>query len=193
MSESEFNRLRGLARARRDKQLAEIRAEYEANLVSIAKLEQDLCGKVSSRYRTISSAIESVIPSDRPFTTEDIMAALEALDPGRVWRKRSLDSHLSRLRERGLVKRLRKATLRERAVYARADFGTEGESRPLRAVIAEVLTRPMTLTELTVAVVEAGHKSSTNGRQLRNQVARELREDGFRRDGERWVRGVATE
>ncbi|MEX2187324.1 MAG: hypothetical protein WD875_11035 [Pirellulales bacterium] len=183
----EFNQLRALARGKRDKIVAAARADYEATLVQIAKLEQDLLGKVSSRYRKISAAIESVIPSDRTFTTADILAGLEAMDPGRVWRKRSIDSHLSRLRERGLVKRLRKATLRERAVYARADLGTEGESRPLREYIGDVLVKPMTVTEVAVAVVEAGYRTTMKGRGLRNHVARELREGGYRRGGERWL------
>jgi hypothetical protein len=33
-------------------------------------------------------------------------------------------------------------------------------AEPSRQVIAEVLTRPMSVTELTVAVIEAGYRSS---------------------------------
>ena len=183
---NEFNLLRQRAREKRDKLIGEARAEYEATLVQIAKLEQDLCGKVSSRHRSISSCIESVIPSDRPFTTADIMAGLDALDPWRVWRKRSVDNNLSRLRERGLVKRPRKATLRERAVYARADLGDEGESRPLRDYLADVVVKPMTVTEIAVAVREAGFRTTMTGRALRGYVTQELREGEFRREGEKW-------
>lgn len=190
MNENKFNALRTIARERRDKALAEIQAEYAANIVAIAKLEQDLCGKVSTRHKTISSAVESVIPSDRSFTTEDILAALEAKDPGRVWRKRSLDSHIQRLRERGLLKRLSKANGNERAVYARSDLGPEGESRPIAEYIAQVLVKPMTVTEVTLAILEAGFKTRMTRQYLRNYVGRELRERGYMRTGDRWGKNL---
>ena len=100
---NEFIALRTLARDKRDKAIALAKSEYAATLVDIARLEQDLLGKESSRHRKISALIESVIPRDRTFTTVDIMTALESLDPGRVCRKRSIDNHLSRLRDRGSV------------------------------------------------------------------------------------------
>src|SRR5688572_1575424 len=99
---NEFTALRIRAREKRDKLIAEARKEYDATLVAIAALEQDLLGKVSSRHKTISACIESVIPREDSFTVGYILAGLEALDPGRVWRKRSIDSHLSRLREKGI-------------------------------------------------------------------------------------------
>jgi hypothetical protein len=86
----------------RDKAIAHARSEYAATLVAIVALEQDLRGKESSRRKTISSCIESLIPKDRPFTTMDAAASLEALDNARVWRTRSIDRHISRLREKRL-------------------------------------------------------------------------------------------
>src|SRR5665811_2001341 len=97
--QNEFNALRARARDRRDKVISEARREYEYQLVQISKLEQDLLGKVSSRYTKISTAVESVIPRESTFTTVDVMASLEALDPRRAWRKRSVDSHIFRLRD----------------------------------------------------------------------------------------------
>jgi hypothetical protein len=47
---TEFNALRARARDKRDKAIEEARRDYEATLVQIAKLEQDLEGKVTSRY-----------------------------------------------------------------------------------------------------------------------------------------------
>ncbi len=187
---NEFNALRARARAKRDKEIAAVRAEYEATLVQIATLEQDLLGKVTSRYRKISAAIESVIPSDRPFSTADIMAGLEALDPGRVWRKRAIDSHISRLRERGLVKRLKRATAREPAVYSRADLPVKvvplGD-KTLQEVIRGVVTRPMTVTEVAVAVKESGYKSEMSNGNLRSHVRRLLVQGGFRQEGGKWT------
>ena len=104
-----FNILRAKHRANRDKAIATAREEYEASLTRIATLEQDLLGRNKPQTKTISSCIESVIPSDRPFNTGDIFASLEALDPRRALRKRSIDNHISRLRDKGLVRRLQKA------------------------------------------------------------------------------------
>jgi hypothetical protein len=104
-----FTELRKLARDRRDRIISKARDEYAESLTRISALEQDLLGRDPSTHRTIASCINRVLPSDRPFTTVDILAGLEALDPGRVWLKRSVDSHICRLRDRGIVKRLRKA------------------------------------------------------------------------------------
>lgn len=147
-------------------------------------------GRDSSRHKKISSCIESVIPRDRPFSTLDVLASLEALDPGRVWRKRSIDNHISRLRERGLIHRLRRATTHEPALYARdgvkASVAPTGDMK-LKDVIRAVLLRPMTTTEVAVSVMEAGYHSTMAKTALRNHITRELRHGGFKRDGAKWV------
>lgn len=130
-----FNTLRKQAREKRDKTLAAARNEYAATLVRIAALEQDLNGRDPPAHRSIASCVESVIPTDRSFTTVDIMSGLEALDPRRVWRKRSVDSHIARLREKGLVIRLKRSQLRLPAVYVRE--GVEVESSPFGGHDAE--------------------------------------------------------
>jgi len=121
-----FNELRRHAREKRDKAIQQARDDYAATLTRIAELEQDLLGRDSPQHKTIAACIDSVIPTDRPFTTVDIMAALEALDPRRNWRKRSLDSHIARLRERGLVRRVKRSQNRQPAVYARVGVEIEG-------------------------------------------------------------------
>jgi hypothetical protein len=188
---NEFNALRQRARDKRDKAIAEVRREYEAALVQIAALEQDLLGKVSSRYKKISAAIESVIPRESEFTTADIMAGLEALDPRRSWRKRSIDNHISRLRERGLIKRLKRATVHEPAVYARAEAPVKAaplDDMTLLQVIGKVLAvRPMTTTEVVVAVLEAGYQTTMAKTALRNHVTRQLGRGGFKQEDGRWV------
>lgn len=187
---NEFNALRARARDKRDKAIAEIRAEYEAQLVQIAALEQDLLGKVSSRHKKISSAIESVIPRDATFTTADIMAALEALDPRRAWRKRSIDNHFSRLRERGLIRRIKRATIHEPAVYVRPEAPVAAaplEDMTLLQVIGKVLVRPMTTTEVCVAVLEAGYQTAMAKTALRNHVTRQLSRGEFKSEGGKWI------
>lgn len=186
---NEFNALRARARTKRDNAIAEVRSDYEAALVQIAALEQDLLGKVSSRYKSITAAIESVLPREATFTTVDVMASLEAMDPRRTWRKRSIDWTISRLRERGLVKRLKRATIHEPAVYVRSEAPVEPgplADMTLLQVIGSVLTRPMTTTEVVVAVLEAGYQTSMSKTNLRNTVTRELGR-AFKCDGGKWM------
>ena len=189
-----FNTLRKQAREKRDKTLAIARNEYAATLVRIATLEQDLNGHDPPAHKSIASCVESVMPSDRSFTTVDIMAGLEALDPRRVWRKRSVDSHIARLREKGLVIRLKRSQLRLPAVYARE--GVEVEPSPfgdmtLKEVVAQVLDRPMSQTELVVAMLEAGYQTSMNPKKLRDAVGVVLREGTFSGKGGKWAGSLA--
>ena len=95
-----------------------------------------------SGHHKISACIERVIPTDREFTAVDILTGLEAMDPGRIWRKRSVDSHISRLRKRGIVRRISRSRGSEPAVYAR--LGVQVAPRPfqdmtMREVIRTVL------------------------------------------------------
>lgn len=185
----EFIALRAKARERRDKVIAEARREYEYQLVQIAKLEQDLLGKVSSRHKSISAAVDSVIPRDRSFTTVDVMTGLEAMDPTRVWRKRSVDFVMTRLRERGIIKRLKRASIHEPAVYARSEAPVKPAplaDMTLLQVIGKVLAKPMTSTEVVVAVLEAGYETAMGRNNLRNHVVRELGRAGFKSDGGKW-------
>ena len=186
---NEFNALRTRARDKRDRLIAEARREYESTLVDIAKLEQDLLGTRSHRYRKISAAIEAVIPRDRPFTTQDVMSGLEALDPGRVWRMHSVISHVTRLRERGLLTRIKRATKREHAVYTRVENPAKVvplDDMTLLEVIRYVLTRPMSVTEVAVACLEAGYQTEMSNGNLRTHVKRLLCREGFRQEGGKW-------
>lgn len=183
---NDFKKLRQMARERRDRLINDAKAEYEATIRQIATLERSLAGTNTVRMPSISAAIDSVIPSDREFTTDDIKRGLKALDPDRDWARRAIDSHIARLRERGVLRRVRRASAHERASYARADLPIKEDNRTLRDVIAAIVTRPMTLTEICVAVTESGYRTSQKGRHLRNSVACELREAGYRLDGERW-------
>jgi hypothetical protein len=103
-----FNDLRQAARDRRDKLIAKARQEYEDILAKLAVVERDLLGREPGSLRSIQASVERVIPADRPFTGADILLALEAIDPRRPWRRRSVDHSIARLRQKGLVRRLSK-------------------------------------------------------------------------------------
>lgn len=187
---SHFAALRTKAREQRDKALAHIRAEYQTNLLQIAELEQRLLGKIDPRRVKTSAAIERVIPRDEAFTVADVMAALESLDAGRVWPKASVHRHITKLREIGLVRRVKRAKVNEPAVYARTDgpVKVEAEDRNLRQVILETVTRPMRIAEVVAAVLEAGHKTNMVPAHLRTHILRVLRQTGFRERGGKWAK-----
>lgn len=195
---NEFTQLRRRAQEKRDRLVNQAKAEYAETLTRIAALEQDLLGRDLSTHRKVSASIESVIPSDRPFTTVDIMTALAALDPSRDWRKRSVDGHLSRLRERGLVTRLKKSKNTQPAVYIRTGVPVDPLPFPdmtLAEVVAATLaTRPMTQTEIVVSILEAGYETTMEPKALRNAVGTELRKgERFRVDGGKWMADDAIE
>jgi hypothetical protein len=178
---SAFLELRKHAKEKRDKIIGQARAEYADTLVKIAELEQDLLGAQPSKHKTIASCINSVLPTDRPFNTLDILAALEALDPGRVWRRRMIDHHIFRLRERGVVRRLRKAKGAELAQYVRVGVQVARlpfENMTLPEVMAQVLgDKAMSQTELTMAMLDAGYDTTMTPKALRDAVGVVLRRE----------------
>lgn len=189
-----FIELRKQARDKRDKGIGQARDDYAATLRRIAGLEQDLLGREPSTHRSIASCIESVIPSDQVFTTVDIVTSLEALDPKRDWRMRSINSHLSRLRTRKIIRRMKKSQSNQPAVYVRVGVDIEPlpfEDLTLPEVVAEVLggREPTRQTDLVVAMLEAGYQTSMSPKRLRDAVGRVLQGDErrFRRTGGKWV------
>jgi hypothetical protein len=187
-----FGEIRRQAAERRDRAISTAREEYAATLARIAALEQDLLGREPSSHRSLASCIDSVIPTDRTFTTVDILAGLEGIDPRRTWRKRSIDSHIQRLRAKGILRRLDKARAHQPAQYARV--GVQVERRPfegmtLAEVVREVLAmRPMRQTELVLAMLDAGYRTAMSKKRLRDAVGVVLRKDQrrFRRTTGIW-------
>ena len=110
---NEFTALRTRARDKRDRSISDARKEYEETLTAIAALEHGLTGRRRAPKR-ISACVESVIPRGEPFTSTEIIAALEALDSGRVWHKWTVDNHITKLRAKGIVGRMRRHKGNER-------------------------------------------------------------------------------
>lgn len=187
-----FTEIRRKAMEKRDKAIATARAEYAETLSRIAAIEQDILGRDSSSHKSISSAVYQILPQDRPFTLDDLMASLEGIDPGRLWRRRSVDSVVFRLRERGILRRLRRSKKTDPAIYVRV--GVKVEPRPfenmtIKEVAAKLLAeKPMSQTELVMAMLDAGYETTQPARSLRNAVGVVLRGEPklFKRDGEKW-------
>jgi hypothetical protein len=68
-STHEFTALRARAKDKRDKGVAILNTEHQANLRAIAQLEQDLYGSQSSRHKKVSECVKQVIPRATPSTT----------------------------------------------------------------------------------------------------------------------------
>ena len=139
----------------------------------------------------ICRTVESAIPDDRSFTALDIIADLQASRVSRAWQASYIARCLLRLQKRGVIERLSRAKPRQPAVYAYVGLRLKVEnSRTLQQVIDEVLVRPMTLTEIVTAVTSGGYVTKATQRDLRNRIARLLREHGFRREGDSWTSAI---
>jgi len=187
---TEFNALRARAKINRDKALADVQRDYELALEKIQALQEELLGATRERNTRLSAAIESVMPREADFTSGDLLAALENLEPGRAWKKRSIDNHIAYLRERGLVRRLKRSKSNEPAVYVRVAEplrGPQTEDMPLREAIGQALTKPMNTTEVLVAVLESGYQTEMSKSNLRHTIAKLLGRDGYKRDGGKWL------
>ncbi len=177
--------LRATARRIRDKVIQSACNEYKRALARISN------GK-SNRRERLSTCVELVLPRDREFSILDVLAALEAMDPVRVWRKQTVNNQLSRLLDRGAIRRTRRHCGKDHpAIYA--CVGVDVPKRPfedvsLRDVMAAVQgNRTMNATELTVAIVEAGYETRMSRKALRDAVGAAMRKGGrFKKVGEKW-------
>jgi hypothetical protein len=186
-----LTQLRKLARERRDKSIGEANTLYADTLKRIAAIEQDLLGHQASTHRASSACIQQVMPADQPFTTVDLRAALEAMEPGRVWYERTITNQLGRLRKRGFIRRLRRPTCKTPALYVRA--GIEAvlplDAKTMLDAAAELLAdRPMNCTELAVAMRESGYQTKMTPKALRAALGVGMRRNRkrFRQDGGKW-------
>lgn len=191
-----FIQLRKRAAEKRDRAYKQARDEYKLAITRIAELEQLINGTHIPGRVTTAKAIESVIPEDRPFTSLDIRAGLVALNPDREWRQRAIDNQLYLLKKKGVIRRLRAAGNRRHALFVRNDVDIPPlpfENMRLVDVIAAVLARsakPMTQTELTVAMLEQGYETDQSKVFLRNHVGNTMKTNPgrFRRQSAgRWT------
>jgi hypothetical protein len=189
--DKDFAALRARAKANRNKVMDQARAQYAATLVQIATLEQALRDGRATRRRSITASIQSVIPREKPFSVNEIVARLEALDSKRVWGWKSVSNHLNLLVRRRILRRLEHHHGSEPSRYARAKSNIperpfEGVSLP--KAIRIVLTKPMNETEIAIRLREEGFPTTQSNRALVGHILAELRK-GFREDKNgRWSR-----
>ncbi|RIK72991.1 MAG: hypothetical protein DCC68_25620 [Planctomycetota bacterium] len=182
-----FDELRALARRKRDAARKRVQAEYEITLRQIARLERSLGFDQVPGHRKMRQTIDTVIPVGRDFTADEVHAALETADPKRAWAKGTVDKYLLKLRKNGIIQRVRIGTAGKSAIYRRAEHPTRlPERRTLMQTVDDVLTGPMTLKEIVVAVLAAGFVTIRTPTDLGHQLTYKLRNGPFRFDGDRW-------
>jgi hypothetical protein len=188
-----FSALRRKALERRDSQIARIRDEYADSLRRIAELEQDLLGRDKPDHRSVASCVNNVLPTDRPFNIMDVMHALQASDPGRVWLHRTVSGHITRLREHGIIRRLTRAKQHQQAQYVRV--GVEVEPTPFEDMSLDEVMRsilgqgePMRITDVAVAALERGYRTSMTPKRIRGAIGVQLRKGPYEQlAGGKWI------
>ncbi len=186
--------LRKLARERRDKAINAAKRQYAATLERIAAVEQDILGHLPSDHKRMADVVQTVIPTDRPFTTGDIMAALRAAHPDRECYMRTVTNQIGRLRAQGFIRRIRRPTRTTAAIYACVQVEVPESQlgdKALADVAAEVLEgTSMNATELAVAVLAAGYRTRMGNRALRAEINTSLRKqpERFYLSGKKWER-----
>lgn len=91
--------LRQRAREQRDQAIAQAKATYETALNQITALENVLLDRGKPKVKRISDCIRAVMPTDRPFTVEDVTELLQASYPTRIWNKHVVSNHLTHFRQ----------------------------------------------------------------------------------------------
>lgn len=191
---NEFQALRAKARQNRDIAIDRARSDYDSAMARIDQLERDLNGNASGKSINLSACMDTVIPSDGEFSTDEIIAKLESRYPETNWPKRTVNGHIYRLRKLGILRRLTIHKKGEPSKYARN--GAAVQERPfgdksLEQVMVEVLgSKSMTVGELTVTIWDAGFQTTSTKKGLRAAIAGVLRNSGrFKRNGQRWTYG----
>ena len=101
-----------------------------------------------------------------------------------------VDTHIHRLRELGLIRRVRRARSNEPAMYARVEApprGQQVDDTSLMQAIGQALVRPMNTAEVSVAVLESGYQTKMSKSNFRYAVAKALKRAGFTRKGGKWL------
>lgn len=116
-----IKQLKQEAAAKRDTAIQVAKTEYNETVQKIAELETRLKGERRprpTRTTKIADIIWSILPSDKTFTLNDVLGALEAAEPDRRWVKQSVYVALNRFLKAGAIKRIKRSGHKQAAVFA---------------------------------------------------------------------------
>lgn len=165
-----FDQLRDLAAQQRDRAFSAARKEYESALQDIAALEQCLVyrqpvKRPKERRDSLIDLITQCVPQDKPFTLDDLVGHIRQAEPDRGFSKQTIRTNVNRLITQGILKRVRRATGNQRALYAVISLNCDGPRKTLAQWALEVLhiaQRPMTADEIMVAMIDLGFSVPTS-------------------------------
>ena len=178
---NDFNQMRELARAKRDEAIKTARLEYEATLESINDLQKRLTKKPSQKGKPkpivpLRMLIMDVVPTDRTFTANELLAWLERPETD----KGLIQATLCKMIKRGDIRRLRRGRNNIPALFAVSsyspkDLGLNGLSQIEAArLVMQELGKPVDLTALIVEMLERGYEPVTDEQTLRKSIGAAL-------------------
>lgn len=193
-----FSVLRQQAAAKRDEAVSAARLAYRKQTRLIDQLQAELGRERPARPRrkgckSIIALAAELMPQDRPFTVQDIVALMQQAEPQRVFNLGSIRAEFSKMIDRGLIRRVRRM---EGGQLLWAAAGCEVDQSPLTALplpgaISEVLGErgPLAVAEIVVALKEAGYRPEADPRILLRSVREVFNRGGGRferQEGGKW-------
>ncbi len=170
------------AAAKLDQAIQAARREYRETIDRINQLRRELGHEPPTKglrvERTFTELVRDHHPQDRPYTANDVLVIVQAVEPNRIFKRGTLKTILHKMGDLALIRRVAK----DRKGYVLwAAAGCEVETKPYAAmplsdVIADILegSEAMRPAELVVAVQRLGDRSEDDPRELLLVVRKSL-------------------
>jgi len=174
--------LRKQAADKLDKAIVAARKEYRETVDRINSLRRELGHEPPINGlrvgRTFTELVREHLPQDRPFTADDVLANVQAVEPDRTFKRGTLKTILHKLGDLALIRRVAKD---KKGYVLWAAAGCEVETKPYAAmplsdVIADILTDsdPMRPAELVVAIQGLGCRAGDDPQKVLRAVRKSL-------------------
>lgn len=176
-----FQELRVIAVKKRDDAIKVAKAEYNNTAQQIAELEARLKPERKPRPGAragkprIADHVYNAIPSDKPFTLNELMGTLKAKHPDRNWIKQSVNVAVNRFLNAGAIKRIAYAGHKRPAVFALPEVDIPEAETMLdwaRKIDGWQSLEPV---KLMVKMTEAGYEMDVPPSEAVRSLSRELK------------------
>lgn len=178
------------ARDKRNAIIKAARAEFWEAKKRINALRRQLNAEAaktpSVKLPRVIDVIARVIPSDRAFTVNELVEILTVAEPGRIFQRETVREYLQRLGDRGVVRRVGRAS--NRVHWAAADYAGPVDpqcGKRLPELAGEILAEsgPLRSLELLARIREHGYRAADDQRLVLRSLRMALwRCDAFQRD-----------
>lgn len=178
-----FDKLRDMAREKRDSDIKQVRQEYKERLAQISVMEQELGIKRSSKparkkRHAIRDAITLAIPQNEPFTFDEVAKNLS--QAGVQASLEYIRVVIRRMVKRGELKEVANPSSRLTKMYALPNIEAESPPPPLLQALTEILGKsnaPMRSIEICVAMIESGQAMNCDPNEAVAAVSRLLQDN----------------